>query len=335
MVAASGRRGFTWIELLVVLVIVGILVVVLVPLIQTEREAARLARCTNNLKQIGLALHNHHDAQKRFPPSCMLTGLPDDPVQNGWSWLTLVYPFVECNSLYDALQLKKNPVPSEKDTPLGFTTEIQAYQCPSYSGPRFAFPQKTLPSGALTNYKAMGATHLGSLAQALGGSGSPPPKYKGTHPDGALYPGDGAKISSLGDGAASTVMACETVEQKKAIWCLGSTATLVGLPPSVSYAHAWAFGNFYAPAGFNGKYDEEGGTSDLLTYLRCDYEEDGPYISKQYRKGPGSEHPNVVNHLFGDGRVHSVNKDIDAALYFFVITKANGDPGSGSYHPSE
>jgi len=327
MVSSSPKSGFTWIDLLVVIVVIGIFMALLVAAIQSAREQAHLATCINNLKQLGLALHNHHDSAKRFPPSCTLTGPPGNRVQNGWSWLASLLWFMEDEIPPTASEVGKNAIPDERTTPLCFTTHYDAFLCPSYSGPEFAFPEKNPPSGALTNYKAMGATHHGSLAQAEGGGGNPPAKYEGNHPDGALYPGDGAKISSLSDGTNNTVMVCETIEQKSAIWCLGSTATLVGLPPSVCYAKAVDYGNFWAPEGFNGKYENEGLTSHFLTYLRWDYHRDGPYLSDDYREGPGSEHPYVVNHLFGDGMVHSVNKEIDAALYFFIITRANGDPG--------
>lgn len=316
--------------------IIGILIALLLPAIRAAREAARRDACINNMKQLGIALHNHENVFKRFPASCTVTGPPDKPVQNGWSWLTYLLPFLESTLLYPRFDLQDNPVPSEKGTPLAFTTEVSTFECPSYSGPKFASPKANPPSGALTNYKAIGATHPGSLAQAKGGGGTPPAKYKGTHPDGALFSGfgdDRLKISALADGPSNTVMACETVEQKKAIWCLGSTATLVGLPQKVSYAkpHA-AIGSFWAPSGYNGKYDERGGTQKWPTYLRWDYDKDGPYISKQYRKGPGSEHPGVVNHLFGEGRVRSVNTQIDAALYFFITTRNNRNPG-GEFHP--
>ncbi len=328
MVTANCRRGFTLVELLIVIVVLVIMIVLLVPLIQTQRETARRAACVNNLKALGLGLHNHHDAKKRFATSCILTGKPGERVQNGWSWLTLIKPFIECDPLYDELEIKENPVPGEKTVPLGYNTEDVGFLCPSYSGPKFAFPNKNPPAGALTNYKAIGATHHGSLAQAEGGGGSPAAKYEGNHPDGPLYPGVWAEISAMSDGTSNTVMVCETVEQKEAVWCMGSTATLVGLPPSVSYDIPVAYGGYWAPTGFNGNYDEEGRTSHLPTYLRWDYDRDGPYLSKQYRKGPGSEHPGVVNHLFGDGTVHSLSKQIDAAMYFFLITRANGDPGS-------
>ncbi len=330
MVTGSRRRGFTQTDLLVLIVIIGILIALLLPAIQAAREAARRARCINNLKQIGLALHNHHEAWRRFPPSCTVTGPQDKPVQNGWSWLAQVLPFCEQEVLYDALKIKDNPVADEKTARLALITQFDIFRCPSCPGPGFASPKKSPPSGALTNYKAIGATHHGSLAQAPGG-GKGKPKYKGSHPDGALFPGAGSKISSMADGTSNTVMACETVEEQSAVWCLGSTATLVGLPPKVTYAQAEESGNFYAPTGFNGKYGKEGGTSKWPTYLGWNYGKDGPYIDKQYRKGPGSRHPGVVNHLFGDGMVRSISREIDAAMYFFIITRANGDPGS-DYH---
>jgi prepilin-type N-terminal cleavage/methylation domain-containing protein len=337
MITVSRKRGFTLIELLVVIAIIGILIALLLPAIQAAREAARRATCINNLKQIGLALHNHHDSAKKFPASCYLTGAG---VQNGWSWLTYLLPFCEQQVLYEELRVKKNPIPGANTTPLAFQTEISAFECPSYSGPKFATPEATPPSGALTQYKAIGATHGGSLARAKGGPGMVPSGtlgYDGNHPDGAVFPGVEPKIASLIDGTSNTVMACETTEQSMAIWCVGQTATLVGLPAppkGPTYARALAYGNFVAPTGFNGKYDEEGGTFQFLTYLSWDYDLDGPYISGTYRKGAGSDHPQVVNHLFGDGTVHSIRKEIDAALYFFVITRAGGDPGS-EFHAHE
>ncbi len=332
MVAACRRRAFTATELVVVLVVIAILLLLLPVWLVDSRDPYRRSACINNMKQLGLGLHNHHDAKRRFPPSC---GLGTGGAQDGWSWLTYILPFVEQEVLYDELRIDEQFEPGPSVEPLGpggvslaFNIEISAFECPSYSGPRFAYPKSSPPSGALTNYKAIGATHHGSLAQAKGGGGNPPAKYEGEHPDGALCPGIWAKISTLADGTSNTVMACETIEQREAVWCLGSTATLVGLPPSVSYAKTSSAGGYWAPAGYNGEYDRDSGTADVPTYLCWDYDDDGPYLSKQYRAGPSSEHPAVVNHLFADGTVRSISKEIDASLYFFIITRAGGDPGS-------
>jgi len=108
----KARRGFTLVELLVVIAIIGILIALLLPAVQAAREAARRAQCTNNLKQLGLALHNFHDTYKEFPTASHqpllrepgYVGNPWDGWTNGrdrWSYLTVLLPFLEQQPLYD------------------------------------------------------------------------------------------------------------------------------------------------------------------------------------------------------------------------------------------
>ncbi len=354
MITVSRKRGFTLIELLVVIAIIGILIGLLLPAIQAAREAARRATCVNNLKQIGLALHNHHDSRKKFPASSTIPGGTGSTTVNGWSWLTYLLPYLEQQVLYDELDVKKNPQgPTVSSTPAAFLIEVSAFVCPSYSGPKYQNQDDNPPTGALTQYKGMGATHAQSLQRALAGQGTP--KYPGNHPDGVLFPGAMHKIAALTDGTSNTVMACETIEESAAAWCIGQTATLVGLPDTVAYNNSHGQGPFYTPVGngpYNGKYDEEGNMGLVPTWIGWDYEQpprgDGPYIptpfeanapggwgsNAQLPAGVSSEHPQVVNHVWGDGSVHSVNKELDAALYFFIITRSGGDPGS-EYHSHE
>jgi len=132
------RRGFTLIELLVVIAIIAVLIALLLPAVQSAREAARRAQCTNNLKQIGLAMHNYESAQSCLPP--------------GWkgccwgTWLVSVMPYVEQQGLYNAWNASGHNVwtpPEVYDLPFRYggaanltvtSTRVNAYYCPTDGG---------------------------------------------------------------------------------------------------------------------------------------------------------------------------------------------------------
>jgi len=118
------KRGFTLVELLVVIAIIGILIALLLPAVQAAREAARRSQCTNNMKQVGLALQNYHDTYKSFPPGviwgmgCMGVGVSGDTGQDvcpasaspppafHHTWNAMVLPFLEQKPLYDTINFK-------------------------------------------------------------------------------------------------------------------------------------------------------------------------------------------------------------------------------------
>jgi prepilin-type N-terminal cleavage/methylation domain-containing protein len=104
---SRSHSGFTLVELLVVIAIIGVLVALLLPAVQAARESARRMQCSNNLKQLGLAIQNYHDTFLVFPPQ----SLPAHGSNNAWGWGPMIFPFMELKSLYDAVQPNSKMAP--------------------------------------------------------------------------------------------------------------------------------------------------------------------------------------------------------------------------------
>jgi prepilin-type N-terminal cleavage/methylation domain-containing protein/prepilin-type processing-associated H-X9-DG protein len=121
------RRGFTLVELLVVIAIIGVLVALLLPAVQQAREAARRMTCVNNLKQIGIALHNHHDVKLTFPPGALNTGHNGTPVYT--TWTVEILPFMEQQALYN--QYDQSQVNTAAVNRLVGQQRMVPYECPS------------------------------------------------------------------------------------------------------------------------------------------------------------------------------------------------------------
>ena len=141
------RAGFTLIELLVVIAIIAVLIALLLPAVQQAREAARRTQCKNNLKQIGLAMHNYHDNYNQFPPAYISTVPPGSTAAtiitaagaqlSNWSWGTFVLPYMDQGPLYNLLNPGPNTLAQDLTTPAGLnalTTTLTAFRCASDTG---------------------------------------------------------------------------------------------------------------------------------------------------------------------------------------------------------
>ncbi len=301
----SRRGGFTLVELLVVIAIIGILVGLLLPAVQAAREAARRIQCANNLKQMGLAMHNYESAHGRFPPSST-SGFgrgawfypgqgPSDPNIHLHSWASLILPQIEAGNLYGAINYRVSALdPANRELA---ATILPFYRCPSYSGPDYSFdPLYVERVGfdrfAIRNYVAMGARSI------LGLSGMQPA-------DGIMFPGSSTRMGDIIDGTSNTVLVAETREETAAVWMDGTSA---------SVAARWA--NFASPT-FAG---------DTVSINYRPYFPGGVFPNSiQQLWGPSSLHPGGAQHVFADGSVHFLNDNLSVLVYDALVTRNGGE----------
>jgi prepilin-type N-terminal cleavage/methylation domain-containing protein/prepilin-type processing-associated H-X9-DG protein len=194
------RRGFTLIELLVVIAIIGVLIALLLPAVQSAREAARRSQCVNNLKQIGLAIHNYIDVHNRFPIG-RGTRPPrpyDITSRYNYSGFSMILPYLEQGPLYAAINFDLTMTSQDGNT-TAMATRVMSLLCPSED-------QQTPPNWAGNNYRfsegsnilySYGETDIGNVNTTM-----PPP-------NGPFFPERSIRLSEVRDGTSNTILASE------------------------------------------------------------------------------------------------------------------------------
>jgi prepilin-type N-terminal cleavage/methylation domain-containing protein len=304
-IARNPRPGFTLVELLVVVAIIGMLVALLLPAVQAAREAARRGSCLSHLKQIGLALANYENQIKRYPPSSTsqvdvgVWSYAQQPTPSLHSWARMLLPNLEESAVANLVNGKLSALdPANR---AAASTVIPVYRCPSFAGDDFTSePDYTQLGGqfAIRNYVAMGSTTVGVLWD---------PDAKGQrHPDGVIYPQSQVRQRDVTDGLSKTIFIAETREQNAAVWIDGTASMAVGHPFDEENAPT------YAQSGTSlntSRYFQYSGSNAINSLF-----------------GPSSMHAgNVVGHLFGDGSAQHIADTIVPAVYDALITRSGSE----------
>ncbi|MEP3480024.1 MAG: DUF1559 domain-containing protein [Fuerstiella sp.] len=225
----SGKSaGFTLIELLVVIAIIAILVSLLLPAVQQAREAARRTQCKNNLKQMGLALHNYHDVYNTFPPLFVGgwndTSIPGDgSFDNRWliSASIAILPYIEQKNLFEQIQ----GTISDQSTDLPYPWE-SSYQPWRSNLSALLCPSDVLATSATgkSNYRYSTGRYNHRMRQIIDRY-----QWGGTRVDGIFGLAEGAKIRDIIDGTSSTILMGERVQGANARDVLGGTGLNPGM----------------------------------------------------------------------------------------------------------
>jgi prepilin-type N-terminal cleavage/methylation domain-containing protein len=304
MAPQQRTSGFTLVELLVVIAIIGILVALLLPAVQAAREAARRMSCNNNLKQIGLGLHNYHDVHKMFPPGGITPG-PCCGTPSYSTWTIMLLPFVEAQTLAE----KYNNNVYNEDPANKFVREslVEVYNCPSdkHAG---TLGMPASGPGASLNYRH------GSY-RAMGG-----------YSDGAGWwdNGDHVNLSLRWRGVFHTV-GTGTLTSETMSTILDGTSTTLAVGESTSHTNP-ARGTFWAYTYTS--YNCGNAVPEARTLIP-DYEKcvaiNGAGGSNACKRGWGSFHPGVIQFTVCDGSVKLISTTIDMNVWVALATIDGGE----------
>ncbi|MCA9080052.1 MAG: DUF1559 domain-containing protein [Planctomycetaceae bacterium] len=298
------RPGFTLIELLVVIAIIAILIALLLPAVQQAREAARRSQCKNNLKQIGLALHNYHDTHNTFPPGWINQ---NSSVSSNWGWQAYILPFADQAPLYNAIQPGAGSL-GDALLVAGRLAEMQkplsVFRCPSDTAPDLNSGHQLLDAGGTNSHSVATSNYI-----ATNGGGD---WTSGAGLGGTFGQNSKTRFRDITDGTSNTIVVGERSWQ------------LVG--PNTNCNAAAVFG-----VGSNGTNDLQRMAMAKGTFAINAAADDGGV--DQCARSYSSRHVGGTHFLLGDGAVRFVSENIQRDpngtngnfLFQNLLNKADGN----------
>jgi prepilin-type N-terminal cleavage/methylation domain-containing protein len=293
------RRGFTLIELLVVIAIIAILIALLLPAVQQAREAARRTQCRNNMHQLGLALHNYHDAHSCFPPGFGYYCGSVCPAGSGandsyYTWCTALLPYLDEAALYNAYNMDDASDDPSNQTVRG--SVLTQYWCPSDSAPQM------YAGWAQSCY----ATCIGS--QYAGGTSWRDP-WNGMFGEADKFI---CRIRGIDDGTSQTIAVGEICKPR--VGDPNPTSPACTIVFNATTNRGWAMGN-------------------VTNVLRCTGVPINSYPLTSFQIGGGCHWPNDFGSkheggaffCFADGAVRFISENVDTTTFKALGTRANNE----------
>jgi len=292
MLKRKPNRGFTLIELLVVIAIIAVLISLLLPAVQQAREAARRTQCRNNLKQIGLALHNYHDSFTAIPPGWIgvTANVPDIEGTNGFSWAVFLLPSMDQGNLYNRINFNLSLMDSSHDDERIHILPV--FRCPSDPGASiWEIEEEGMPGTVIT--KLSTSNYVGSFGTTELEDCEPPGmgltggQCRG---NGSLFHNSRIQFKNYTDGLSNTFVCGERVSS-------AGFSTWIGVVPEGEEAMARILG-----------------VADHV-----------PNHKPIHLDDFSSQHAGGAMFVMGDGSVRFISENIDLTLYQGIFTISGGE----------
>jgi prepilin-type N-terminal cleavage/methylation domain-containing protein/prepilin-type processing-associated H-X9-DG protein len=308
-------RGFTLIELLVVIAIIAVLIALLLPAVQQAREAARRTQCKNNLKQIGLSLHNYHDVAQRFPQSVIwgvLNTATSTATPYHHTWLTAILPYMDQAPLYNQVNFNLPCITQPGSVPQPhLKVQLTALNCPSDGSP--IVPVTSTYGFSTTDYSASNGYDWWSRPPAI-------------------------RISDITDGTSNTLAVAETDRSNFQSGPGATCGTGQRRPGNQGVFRPAFIGGQFTNAMNEGGKDYNTGINFPFpdgTAQTGNWWHGGPYMycpsfiaaygPNTEWPGPSSYHVGGIQILMADGSVRFMSQNISWQLYYHTTTMAGNE----------